>query len=645
MNITTLSQQLNISITELRKRMAAAGFSVSPKARKVNNVLAREIYEKLKPQPKKILEAEGPAVVKTVKIPPVIAVRDLAATLGKPVTAVIKALIGNGVMATMNEQIDFDAAAVVAAELGFEAQEEKAVGLGLGTVGETLAAEKEADLKFRPPIVAVMGHVDHGKTKLLDTIRSTNVIETEAGAITQHIGAYKVNYKGKSITFLDTPGHEAFAAMRARGANVTDIIVLVVAADDGVKQQTLEVISRAKLTRTPMIVAMNKIDKPEANPELVKSQLSEAGVMPEEWGGKTVFVPISAKKNLGVDKLLDMILLTAEMENYRANPEGRTVGTVIESHLSKTQGPIASIIVQNGTLRLNDVVTVGGTYGKVRILQDENGRALKSAPPSTPVRLSGISNVPEVGDLLQVRAEIQEAQAAARTILLSRTAKRLSLKTGISTDTENQQLNLILKADTQGSLEAVSAEISKLENQDVKIKIVSEGVGDINESDVLAAESASATLVGFNNAVLPAAARLAKQKNISVDIYDIIYELTEDLTRAILDLILPEVEEIVVGRAKVLAVFRTEKDYMIVGGSVLEGKLIAERKVRILRGDKKVGEGKLAELQRNKVPAKQVEAGLECGMNIGTRVKLEKGDILMIVDERLREKKLKKTSV
>jgi translation initiation factor IF-2 len=559
---------------------------------------------------------------------------------------VIKILINNGVMATMNEQIDFDAAAVVASELGFEVQEEKTEALlGVGTVGEILAAEKEADLKPRPPIVAVMGHVDHGKTTLLDTIRSTNVIATEAGAITQHIGAYKVQYKGKTITFLDTPGHEAFAAMRARGANVTDIIILVVAADDGVKQQTLEVISRAKLTRTPMIVAVNKIDKPEANPEVVKSQLAEAGVVPEEWGGKTVFVPVSAKKNLGVDKLLDMILLTAEMENYRANPAGKTVGTVIESHLSKTQGPIASVIVQNGTLRLNDIVTVGGTYGKVRILQDENGRTLKAAPPSTPVRLSGISNVPEVGDLLLTCDNLQQAQAAARAVLLSRKAKRLSLKTGIAADTENQQLNLILKADTQGSLEAILAEIAKLENQDVKIKIVSSGVGDINESDVLNAESSSATLIGFHNAVLPAAARLAKQKNIAIDIYNIIYELTEDLTRAILNLVLPEVEEVVVGRAKVLAVFRTEKDYMIVGGSVLEGELIVGRKVRILRGEKRIGEGKLTELQHNKVSVKQVKAGLECGINLGTRVKVEKGDILMIVDERLREKKLKTMSV
>lgn len=400
MNIASLSQELNISITELRRKMAEAGFRVSPRVRKINNVLAREILEKLKPKPK----TAAPVVSqpKKVTIPPVIAVRDFAVLLGLPASVVIKSLIQNGVMASLNEQIDYDAAAVVAHELGFTAEESKEAAFGVETVVDVLARQKSESLKPRPPIVAVMGHVDHGKTKLLDTIRSTNVIDTEAGAITQHIGAYRVEVpfkhgikseegeipretlrddsarKTRVITFLDTPGHEAFAAMRARGANVTDIIILVVAADDGVQQQTLEVINRAQLTKTPMIVAINKVDKPEANPDLVKKQLAEAGVVPEEWGGKTIFVSISAKQNFGVDKLLDMILLTAEVSEFKADPEGEVVGTVIESRLSKTQGPTASVIIQNGTLHIGDIVSVGAGYGRVRVLQDENrqiGRA------------------------------------------------------------------------------------------------------------------------------------------------------------------------------------------------------------------------------------------------------------------------------
>lgn len=643
MNISTLSQQLNISLTELRRRMSEAGYRISPRARKIDNNIAREVLEKLRPKPKEQAPS-GPVVPKQVKITPVIMVRDLARLLDRPVTVVIKSLIVNGVMASLNEQVDFDAAAVVASELGFEPIEEKNDGANQGTVSEVVAEEKEEALSPRPPIVAVMGHVDHGKTKLLDTIRSTNVMATEAGAITQHIGAYKVKYKGKQITFLDTPGHEAFAAMRARGANVTDIIVLVVAADDGVKKQTLEVINRAKFSKTPLIVALNKIDKPDANPERVKSQLSEAGVVSEEWGGKTIFVPISAKNNIGVDKLLDMILLAAEMENYRANPDGQVVATVIESHLSKTKGPVATVIVQNGTLKIGDAVLVGGAYGRVRIMEDEGGRNQKNAGPSAPVRISGLSDGPEVGDLLKVYADIREAQAASRVTLQSRSAKRLSIKTGISADLESRQLNLIIKADTNGSLEAISQELSKLENQDVKIRIISSGIGDINESDVLSAESSKSTLVGFHNSVLPAAAKLAKQKNINIDTYDIIYELTEDITKAILNMVLPEVEEVAIGRAKVLAIFAMEKDYIIAGGTVLEGKMSDGKKFRIIRGGKNVGEGKFLELQRNRQPAAEVESGSEFGMKISAKTKIEKGDILAIIEERLRDKKLKLNS-
>ncbi len=684
MDISSLSQELNLSLSELRKRMAQAGFRVSERARKIDNTLAKEIIEKLRPQPAR--PAAVSARPAAVQIPSVITVRELSALLRRPPAQVIKSLISNGVMASLNEQVDYDAAAVVASDLGFEPSEQRSQDAASGTVADVIASESADQLVLRPPIVAVMGHVDHGKTKLLDTIRSTNVIDTEAGAITQHIGAYKVEIpigeskskdsgtnrdvprqahpsdaaqgdldpartgreniarKTRAITFLDTPGHEAFAAMRARGANVTDLIVLVVAADDGVKQQTLEVINRARMTKTPMIVAINKIDKPEANPELVKSQLSEAGVVPEEWGGKTIFVPISARQNIGIDKLLDMILLTAEVENYRANPNGTPIGTVIESNLSKTQGPVATVIVQNGTLSAGNIVAVGGAYGRIRTLEDEHGRALRSAGPSVPARISGLSSLPEVGDILRTYPDPQSAQAAATAVLRSRTAKRLAYKSGISADVENQQLNLIIKADVQGSLEAILQELSKLENQDVKVQIVSQGIGDINETDVLAAESARASLIGFNNSILPSAAKLAKQKRINVDLYDVIYELTEDITQAILQLVLPEVEHVVTGRLKVLAVFARARDHQIVGGVVTEGSIVVERKLSIYRGEKKIGEGKLAELQRNKQSVRTVESGSECGLNITTKNGIEKGDIIVMIEERLKEKRLKRVS-
>ncbi|MBI4054339.1 MAG: translation initiation factor IF-2 [Candidatus Doudnabacteria bacterium] len=643
MNISSLSQQLNISVSELRRRIKEAGFNLSPTVRKIDNVLAKDILQRLTSKPASPPPAAVPPAKKQVTLSPVVSVRELSGLLGVPVTAVIKTLLTNGVMASLNEQIDFDAAAVVATEFGFEPTEDKKSDLFLNTsVTDVLAKENEQALQTRPPIVAVMGHVDHGKTKLLDTIRSANVSALEAGAITQHIGAYRALYKGTTITFLDTPGHEAFAAMRARGANVTDIIVLVVAADDGVKQQTLEVINRARLTRTPLIVAINKIDKPEANPELVKKQLAEAGVQPEEWGGKAPFVPISAKNNIGVDKLLDTVILTAEVENYRANPKGTTVATVIESHLSKTKGPVATVIVQNGTLNVGDCVVAGGAYGRVRIMEDENRKAVKTVSPSIPARISGLSAVPEVGDLLRVFPDAQQAQSEARQVLQHRSAKHFAIKTGIVADRENQRLNLIVKADTQGSLEAISQELQKLENEDVKIKIVSQGVGDINESDVLSAQSSQATLVGFHNSVLPSAARLARQKGVNIDVYDIIYELTEDITRAILNLILPEVEEVIVGKAKLLAIFRTEKNFVIAGGVVEEGKLQADKKLQVFRQGQKIGTGKLTELQRNKEQVRQVEAGVECGMKISSTVPLQKGDLVAIFQEKLKEKKLRR---
>ena len=644
MNISSLSQQLNISVKELRQRASEAGFNISPRARKIDNILANKIITSLQPQTVIKKEAAAAALAKKIKVGEVISVRDFAGILGLPATVVIKSLIDNGVMASLNEQIDFDTASIVGGEFGFEVEIEKSTTSNLGTVAEILAKEKEEDRVTRAPIAAVMGHVDHGKTKLLDTIRKANVMATESGAITQHIGAYQVEYKSKPITFLDTPGHESFAAMRARGANVTDIIVLVVAADDGVKPQTLEVINRAKLTKTPLIVAINKIDLPDANQELVKKQLADAGVLPEEWGGKTVFVPISAKQNIGVDKLLEMILLLAEVEDFKANPSGTTAGTVIESHLSKTQGPVASVIIQNGTLKISDFVAAGAAFGKVRNMIDEHGKSKKIATPSTPVRITGLSSLPEVGDILLTFSSVPEAQNKAKLAMLTQRAKRMAYKTGISADSENQQLNLLIKADTNGSLEAIEQELQKLENKDVVIKIISKGIGDINDTDILDAESGKATILGFHNKISPQAQALAKQKKVNVDIYQIIYELTEDVTSAILDLILPEVEQIIIGEAKILAVFATEKSSMIIGGVVKKGKIDLNKKFVVLRAGEEIGTGKISELQHNKIDAKEVIEGKEFGMRVSTKVKIAKSDILRVIEEKIKEKKLRSSA-
>ncbi|MGE5392331.1 MAG: translation initiation factor IF-2, partial [Candidatus Saccharibacteria bacterium] len=428
MDISTLSKQLNMPIHQLRARMSAAGFRVSPKANKIDNYLAKQVIQAL--SQREVKAEPKPGLNKQVTLPKVLSVKDLALKLGLDITVVMKKLIQNGVMATINEEIDYDTAAIVASDLGFEVSEvqEATVRLGVGYVADVMEKEKAASpdqFAARPPIVAVMGHVDHGKTTLLDTIRKTKVVDTEAGRITQHIGAYQINRNGKKITFLDTPGHEAFAAMRARGANVTDIIVLVVAADDGVKPQTIEVINRAKLTSTPLIIALNKIDKPDANPERVKKELSDYGVIVEEWGGKVPVAKVAALTGEGVDELLDLILLQAEVMELKANPQGQTMGTVIESHLSRTLGSVATVLIQNGTLNLSDVVAMGKAYGKVRSMTDAVGKKLKSAGPSVAVQITGLSEVPSAGDVLKSYSSLEEAKNLALAAVKAERAKKI----------------------------------------------------------------------------------------------------------------------------------------------------------------------------------------------------------------------------
>jgi translation initiation factor IF-2 len=644
MDLSTLSRQLNMSVHELRNQMKQAGFRVSEKARKVDNSVAREIIQKLSGRPAPAPAA--PITVTKISIPSFLTVKDFSQKLQQPVTVVIKKLILNGVMASINEEIDAETATIIASEFGAEVeverQGEEHTRLGLGYVHDFLAKEDPSKLQPRPPIVAVMGHVDHGKTTLLDAIRKTNVVATEAGAITQHIGAYQVEHQGKFITFLDTPGHEAFAAMRARGANVTDIIVLVVAADDSVKPQTVEVINRAKLTKTPMIVALNKVDKPEANPERVKSDLASLGVTVEDWGGTVPAVPISAKKGQGLDKLLEIILLTAEVEELVANPEGQTLGAVIDSNLSRGQGAVATVLVQNGTLHIGDAVVVGTTYGKVRTMEDALGKKLKVVGPSTPVQISGLSDVPEVGDILQVTKTSEEAKLKAQELQKQERAKKLQARPLIKADPNKKELNVIIRADVQGSVEAIYDVLSKLGSDEVKLNIVNQGVGDITDSDIQLAENTQSVILGFHSKMNAATVKLAKQKNVTVDLYEVIYELVEDVTSALLSMIPVVVISVVIGRAKIKAVFRTEKESMIIGGEVIEGKIVDKKKFKILRDKTVVGEGKIDELQQNHIEVNEVTQGKEFGLKVKTKVPVKAGDILDVYDETVKKKELPK---
>ncbi len=646
MNLSSLSHELNMSIQELRTKANAAGFRISPRANKIDNYLAKQLKDAFSVKPVEATPKD--TTPKKVSLPSFIKVRDFAELLKLPVTDVIKTLIQNGVMATINEEVDFETASIIAQDLGFEVASEQTTEVkefGTGFLQEQLAAETDDVRTPRAPIVAVMGHVDHGKTTLLDAIRETDVVAGESGGITQHIGAYKVKKDGKLLTFLDTPGHEAFVEMRARGANVTDIIILVVAADDSVRPQTIEVINRAKFTNTPIIVAINKIDKEGANIPKVKQELAEHGILTEDWGGKTIAVEISAKQKIGIDKLLEMVLLQAEVENYTANPKGQLLGTVIESHISQGQGPVATIIIQNGTLHIGDIMVAGIGYGKVKSMEDENGKKLKSAGPSTPVVVSGFSDLPEAGDILQTTETLDQARDIGVTAQKLKHSRRLTVRSKLQLDSDSKALNLILKADVAGSLEAIKQSFSKLKNDEVQINVLSEGIGEVNENDVLLAESSKANVIAFRTKTNPKAINLAKQKKVNIDSYDVIYELLENVTSAVVEMFTPEMEKKVFGRAKVLAIFRTEKALMIIGGEVLDGEIRKNKMLAIVKKNEEgeyqeLARGEIVELQQNKIDTKEIPRGREFGMKIKTNYKLQVGDIIESFEESLKQKSL-----
>lgn len=570
--------------------------------------------------------------IKKITVGDSISVQELAKRMGKTANEVIKKLFELGIPATLNQEIDADTVVIVASEFGIETEVkiEKPI-----TVIEDLL-DPEDTLEPRPPVVTVMGHVDHGKTSLLDAIRETNVTASEAGGITQHIGAYQVNIKGKKITFLDTPGHEAFTAMRARGAEATDIAILVVAADDGVMPQTVEAINHSKAAQVPIIVAINKIDKPTANIERIKQQLTEHNLVPEEWGGDTVFVPVSAKKKEGIDQLLEMVLLVAEINELKANPNRPARGIVVEAELDKGRGPVATVLVQKGTLKIGDNLVIGSVYGKVRAMFDDKGRKIKEAPPSTPVEVLGLASVPEPGDIF----DVVEDEKLAKTIAAQREIdkKQQEFKEASQIRLEDifkqmnadglKELNLVLKSDVHGSAEALRQSLERLNTDEVKVNIIHNGVGAISEADVMLAAASQAIIIGFNVRPDSNARRAAETENVEIRLYRIIYEVIEDIKAAMAGLLEPDLKEVVLGQAEVRALFKVPKVGVIAGSYVLEGKITNKAQVRVIRDGVVVHEGQLHSLKRFKDDAKEVVQGFECGIGIESFNDLKEGDII-----------------
>ena len=536
----------------------------------------------------------------------------------------------NGIMANINQTIDFSIAAAVAGAYGFKAEKQKITAKEVA-----LQKGKTGNLVPRPPVITIMGHVDHGKTSLLDAIRRSNVIDTEAGAITQHIGAYQIEMEGKKITFLDTPGHEAFTAMRARGARVTDIAILVVAADDGVMPQTLEAIHHAQAAEVPIVVALNKIDKSNSNPDHVKQQLADAGVLIEEWGGETICVPVSAKKKEGIDDLLENLLLVADIQELKSEPDCPAEGVVIEAKLDKTKGPLATLLVQKGTLHVGDMIVVGNTFGKVKAMLNDAGKRIKIAEPSTPAEILGINEVAVAGDLFQVVSDDKEAKALLEKqrmaqqefISSSRTLSLSDFSAQVSTGSV-KELDIVLKTDVQGSIEPIRDSLERLSDEHVKVKVIGANSGSITESDVMLALASKGIIIGFNSRPDSGAQRLAEMENVSIRFYDVIYELINDVEKAMKGMLEPTITEVLDGHGEVRAIFDVGKKGNIAGIVVKDGKASRDDFVRVIREGKVIQESRVNSLKRFKNDAREVATGLECGVGIDNYSDIQVGDIL-----------------
>lgn len=650
MKVHELAKEMNIQSKELLERLNALGFDMKSPQSNVPEVAVSRVKAAAEtpeddgqtPAEAAQEEAAEEAAKPILEVKAGITVKDFAEMIKHPPTDLIKLLMSLGEMVTINQSMSDEAIKVVADEFGYEAHiltpeaEEEVIFQDV---------DKPEDLTHRPPIVTVMGHVNHGKTALLDAIRKTDVVSQEAGGITQHIGAYQITHNGKKITFIDTPGHEAFTAMRARGAKVTDIVILVVAADDGVMPQTIEAIDHAKAAGVPIIVAVNKIDKPDSNPDKVKKQLVDHGLIPEDWGGETIFVEVSAKQGMAIDDLLEMILLVAEVHEFKANEKASARGTVVEAKLDKTRGPTATILVLRGVLKTGQLLVAGTAYGKVRAMADDKGGTLYKALPAQPVEVLGLNSVPHAGDITEVVAnektakEIVERRAAARK-MAEQTRRHVTLDnlSAMIQEGEIKDLNVIIKADVQGSLEALRESLGKIEQQEVRINIIHAGVGGINETDIMLAATSDAIVIGFNVRPDANARAMAEKEQVDVRLYNIIYRVIEDLEAARTGMLAPEITERELGHAKVLDTFKASKIGTIAGCMVEAGEIRATARVRIIRDSVIVHDGKIASLRRFKEDVSQVSDGLECGIHVENYNDIKVDDIIeaYVIEERPR---------
>jgi len=569
-------------------------------------------------------------------------VKDLAELLHTTPNETIRGLIKHGIFASINQVVEYEKAAMVAQDLGFEPSLSAPTvttavqnNRGLSANEAMIASRNEDNMIVIPPVVTIMGHVDHGKTSLLDTIRKTKVAAGEAGGITQHIGAYQVEVNGKKITFLDTPGHEAFTAMRARGAHVTHIAIIVVAADDGVMPQTREAIDHAQAAKVPIIIALNKIDKANANPDLVKQQLAEIGVVIEEYGGDVVCVPVSARRGTGIDELLEMILLVAEVQDIKANPNRPATGVIIEAKLEKNTGPMATVLIQQGTLKMGDNIVVGPLSGKVRAMFNDRGKRIQKAPPSMPVSILGLPEVPNASDRLEVVPDERTAKQKAQKIAEERRSENVPLGQ-VSLDTLYMQmqegtvkeLNVVLKCDVQGSAEAIKNALSKVGEENIKVRLIHEGIGNISETDVHLAAASGAIIIGFNVKADGAAQREAQKEGVDIRYYNVIYKLIDDIQAALTGMLEPTFREVIEGHAEVIQIFKAGKNTVIAGCRITDGKVVRSAQARILRKNAKIYDGKIASLRRGKDDVREVATGYECGIILEDFSEFEIGDII-----------------
>lgn len=661
MNVTELARRLRIPVQDLRQALPKLGFGIGSKAHKVSDVVAQGIIKKYKDEPElfepekevdEIAIAEKTQVAGIVEIPSRITVREFAARLGKPAPLVISHLMKNGILASLNEEIDFETASIVGSDFGADVQRQKEQTTseresGLADKVAGLITADENRTTPRPPVVVVMGHVDHGKTSLLDAIREAKVAEKEHGGITQHIGAYQVEHESKNITFIDTPGHEAFTAMRSRGANVADIAIVVIAADDGIKPQTREVLNIVERTKIPFIVAITKIDKDGVTQDKVKTDLASINLQPEDWGGKVMTVGVSAKTKAGIPDLLAAINLVADVDQdmLLSNPAGKLVGTIVESHVDPGEGPVATVLVQNGTLRKGDFIVAGPVVGKARTLKAWNGKLVDSAGPSMPVVILGLKAAPSVGDILESPADEKAARKLMKqqeaTLRLMQVKARESSKTAsvIAGKTANAvtKLPLFLKADKVGSLEAIIESLKIFSFPEVRPEVVGQGLGDITEADVLRGEQAGAWVLGFNVGVN---AKVASNAQTKVQSYTVIYQLLDDIKVGLEEKVGADVVEDPVGQARILKVFRSEGKVTIAGAKVTEGVAKAKAKVRVFRGSKVLGIAALEQLQQNKQNVGEVATNVECGLKLGGLAGVTEGDTLVFLEEKLVKRKL-----